>query len=127
MKKRTEMLSEEEVDGIGDCYWSPREHRRSCWARWTSADCWIGKKHFLTPPSSPRKKGLRGRQDPSRERYEVRGGGRRPRRTCRSATCVRADFRTPACGKHACNSKSAAQWPWTPAFPPAARDRGSRL
>src|ERR1039458_10420708 len=51
--------------GCGRSRVSGCEPGGSCWARWTSADCWIGKKHFLTPPLSPRKKGLRGRQDPS--------------------------------------------------------------
>ncbi len=44
---------------------------------WTSADCWIGKKPFSTPHSSRRKRGLGSRQNTSRERYEVHGGGRR--------------------------------------------------
>jgi hypothetical protein len=68
---------------------------------WTSADCWIGKKPFSTPHSSPRKRGLGSRQNTSRERYEVHGGGRRQGRTCRSATCVRADCRMSARGEHA--------------------------
>ncbi len=69
------------------------------------------------------KGGAGSRQNTSRERYEVHGGGRRPRHTCRSATCVRADCRVSACGKHAPASESAAARPWTPTFPSAARHR----
>jgi transposase len=69
---------------------------------------------FLDATFVTAKKGSRGRQDTSRERDEMRGGGRRLRRTCRSATCVRADFRTSACGEHTPTGERAAQWTWTP-------------
>jgi transposase len=69
---------------------------------------------FLDATFVTAKKGPCRRHNTSRERYEVRGGDRRPRRTCRSATRVRADFRTPACRKHARYAEGAAPWPWTP-------------
>ena len=94
---------------------------------WISASCWIGKKPFWTPPLSRQKRGLGGRKDPSRERYEVHGGGRRPGHTYRSATCVRANLRVPACGKHARAGESATSRPRTSALPSAACNCRSRL
>jgi hypothetical protein len=38
-----------------------------------------------------------------------------------------ADFRTPACRKHARYGEGAAPWPWTPPFPSATRDCRSRI
>jgi len=65
------------------------------------------------PPSLPPKRGLGSRQNTSRERYEVRGGGRRPRHTCRSATRVRAVGRVSAGRKHDRHSEGSAQRPRT--------------
>ena len=83
---------------------------KRCWRGSISASCSTGKKPFSTRPSCWRKKGLRSRKDPSRERYEVHGGGRRPGHTYRSATRVRANLRVPARGKHARAGESAALW-----------------
>jgi hypothetical protein len=79
-------------------------------------------KAFMDATFVTAKKGPCRRHNTSRERYEVRGGGRRPRRTCRSATRVRADFRTPACRKRPRYGEGAAPWPWTPPFQSATRD-----
>ena len=80
-----------------------------------------------TPHSSPRKGGLGGRQNTSRERYEVHGGGRRPGRSCRSATCVRADCRMQACGEHGPVSEGSTRGTWTPSHPSAPSYCRSRL
>jgi transposase len=50
---------------------------KRCWPDWISVSYWTGKKPSSTRPLLWRKRGLRCRKDPSRERYEVRGGGRR--------------------------------------------------
>ena len=104
--------------------WRPGKSYCPCW---TSADCWIGKKPFSTPHSSRRKRGLDSGQNASRERYEVHGGGRRPGRSCRSATCVRADCRMQACGEHGPVSEGSTRGTWTPSHPSAPSYCRSRL
>src|SRR5664279_616474 len=96
-------------------------------ARLDERKCSTGKRPFSTRPLCWRKRGLRSRKNPSRERYEVHGGGRRPGYTYRSATCVRADLRVPARGKHAGAGKSTARWTRPPAEAVAPCDCGSRL
>ena len=87
------------------------------------ADCGCGKKPFTTPHPSRLKRGFGSQQDASRERYEVHGGGRRPRRSCRSATCVHADCRMSTRGQHAPASEGSARWTWAPPLPSAPSHR----
>jgi len=100
---------------------------KRCWRGSISASCWTGKKPFWMRPSYWRKRGLRSRKDPSRERYEVHGGGRRPGHTYRSATRVRANLRVPARGKHAGASESATPRPRSSTAAVAAGHCRSRL
>ncbi len=102
-------------------------HGKRYWPGWMNESCSTGKRPFWTRPLCWRKRGLRSRKNPSRERYEVHGGGRRPGYTYRSATCVRADLRVPARGKHAGAGKSTARWTRPPAQAVAPCDCGSRL
>src|SRR5664280_656701 len=51
---------------------------KPCWPGWMNESCSTGKRPFSTRPLCWRKRGQRRRKNPSRERYEVHGGGRRP-------------------------------------------------
>ena len=72
---------------------------------------------FLDATFVTAKKGAPQSEKPSRERYEVHGGGRRQRHTCRSVTCVRATGRVPVGRKHARGGEGSASRARTAALP----------
>lgn len=88
-------------------------------ANWTSRDDSTGKKPSPTAVLPRQKKGLVHRKDQTRKGYEVDGGGKRPRSSSGSSTCLGvptrgdADRIDAAAGEGAAKARPTAEQPQT--------------